>query len=161
MKKTLFYTFITIFIATAAITLSGLLIKDLIDQAYLDKLFYLLIAEIISPVIALFKNTKFFDEASNVSSNISSKVNIMVLPKNAFPRELDPHNCTVTIFNQDTDEERNVCLVPKRENGYLSMYLNTLSVQEMIKVHITNRTNESWESDFFSPNVTKAELEKI
>ena len=160
MKKTLFYTFIAIFIATAIITLWGLLNKDLIDPVYLEKLFYLLIAEIIAPVIALFKNTKFFNEDPEDIYNRTSKINVLMLPKSEFPRKFDPHNCTVTVFNQDTDEERHVSLVPKRENGYLSMYLDTLSEQEMIKVHIKNTTNESWESDYFSPSVDKEELEK-
>ncbi len=162
MKKTLFYTFISIFIATAAITLWGLVNKTLIDPEYLDKLFYLLIAEIIAPVIALFQKTNFFSrDPTDNHSKANTKINVVMIPKDSFPRNSDPHSCTITIYNQDTDEEKSITSVPKRTNGYLTMYLDSLSEQEMIKVRIENTSQEYWESEYFSPSIAKAELEKI
>ncbi len=159
MKKILFYTFITVFGATAVITLLGLVNLIDIDPNYLEKLFYLLIAEVIAPVIALFKKTDFFDE--NNFEKERSKINIVMLPKDAFPRNSDPHKCTVTVYNQDTDEEREVLTEPIRANGYLSMFLNSLNDQEMIKVHLKNTSNQSWESEYFNPSVAKAEMEAL
>lgn len=156
MKKTLFFTFIFVFVATAVITLLGIIKVIDVDSAYLGKLFYLLIAESVAPVIALFKKTNFFDKEQG-----NSKMSVVLLPKEAFPKKADPHNCTVTIFNQDTDEERHIAAVPKRANGYLSMFLDSLSDQELIKVRLVNTANESWESEYFNPSVAKAEMEKI
>lgn len=162
MKKTLFYTFIFVFAATAIITLLGLIKAIPIEQAYLEKLFYLLIAEVIAPVIALFKKTNFFDEeTTDITEKGNSKISVVMIPKEFFPRKFDPHSCTVTIFNQDTDEERTLDTIPKRANGYLSMFLESLSDQELIKVRLLNNSNESWESEYFNPSVAKAEMEKI
>lgn len=162
MKKTLFYTFIFVFGATAIITLLGLINKIAIDPVYLEKLFYLLIAEAVAPVIALFRKTNFFDEESTrTNAPGNSKISVVMLPKESFPRKADPHSCTVTVFNQDTDEERHIDTVPKRANGYLSMFLDSLSDQELIKVRLLNTSNESWESEYFNPSVAKAEMEKI
>lgn len=55
MKKYLFFTFLLIFLATAAITLGGITGLIPIDKGYLDKLFITLIVEVIGSVIALFK----------------------------------------------------------------------------------------------------------
>lgn len=159
MEKTLFYTFIAIFAATALITLLGLIEAIHIEPSYLEKLFYLLLAEVIAPVIALFKKTNFFDEEN--TSIDKSKINIVMLPKESFPRGSDPHKCTVTVYNQDTDEERVVLAEPKRANGHLSMFLESLNDQEMIKVHLKNTSNESWESEYFNPTVAKAEMEAL
>jgi len=162
MKKTLFYTFIFVFGATAIITLLGLIKVISIDPIYLEKLFYLLIAESIAPVVALFRKTNFFDEESPNTNEVgSSKISVVMLPKESFPRKADPHSCTVTIFNQDTDEERSIETTPKRANGYLSMFLDSLSDQELIKVRLLNTSNQTWESEFFNPSVAKAEMEKI
>lgn len=162
MKKTLFFTFILLFVATATITLLGLINLINIDSEYLEKLFYLLIVEVISPVIVLFKTTDFFD-GNPVKNNEpeDSKISVVMLPKTSFPRKSDPHNCTVTIFNQDTDEERHIKTTPKRANGHLSMFLGSISDQELIKIHLVNTSNESWESEYFNPSVAKAEMEKI
>ena len=159
MKKTLFYTFMVIFGATALITLLGLIKAIHIEPSYLEKLFYLLLAEVIAPVIALFKKTNFFDEED--TSIDKSKINIVMLPKESFPRGSDPHECSVTVYNQDTDEEREVLAEPKRANGYLSMFLESLNDQEMIKVHLKNTSNKSWESEYFNPTVAKAEMEAL
>lgn len=164
MKKVLFYTFIFIFLATAIITLLGLIVDDLIAPGYLDKLFYLLIAETIAPVIALFKKTNFFEEDQNKNEDQdqdTSKVSIVMLPKESFPRSSDPHTCTITIFNQDTDEEQTIDGSPKRANGYLSMFLISPTEQELVKVKLVSSSNEIWESDYFSPSVVKAEMEKV
>lgn len=162
MKKTLFYTFIFVFGATSIITLLGLINVITIESAYLEKLFYLLIAESVAPVIALFKKTNFFDEESTDDYEVgNSKISVVMLPKDSFPRKADPHKCSITIFNQDTDEEKQINIVPKRANGYLSMFLDSLSEQELIKIHLVNKSNESWESEYFNPSVAKAEMEKI
>ncbi len=161
MKKTLFYTFIAVFVATALITLLGLINIVPIDPEYLDKLFYLLIAETVLPVIALFKKTSFFEhETPNNGEKNSSKMNVVMLPPESFPRKSDPHRCTITILNTDTDEERKISPTPKRANGYLSVYLDTLSEKELIKVHLINSQDETWVSEYFSPNIAKAEMEQ-
>ncbi len=62
MKQALFWTFLSVFAATALITLLGITDLLAIDKEYLSKLFYLLILEAIAPVIALFKKTAFFGD---------------------------------------------------------------------------------------------------
>lgn len=161
MKKTLFYTFISVFGATALITLLGLINAITIAPEYLEKLFYLLIAETVVPVIALFKKTSFFEEENiNTREKNGSKMNVVMLPPESFPRKSDPHRCTITILNTDTDEERKISPSPKRANGYLSIYLDALSEKELIKVHLINSLDETWVSEYFSPNIAKAEMEK-
>ena len=56
----LFCVFIVIFVATAAISLLGLIKKVNIDDKYLSKLFVLLILEVVGAVIALFGSADFF-----------------------------------------------------------------------------------------------------
>jgi hypothetical protein len=156
MKKTLFYTFVFVFGATATVTLLGLTPFLEVKEPYLERLFMLLVAEAVAPVIALFRKTDFFgDEGSG-----TSKINVVLLPKDSFIKNQDPHQCTVKIYNQETDEETEVLTSAKRVNGYLSFYLSSVLEQEMIKVHIINSSNESWESEYFSPSVAKAEMEK-
>jgi hypothetical protein len=156
MKKTLFYTFIFIFFITAIITLAGITPALTVKEPYLERLFMLLIAEAIVPVIALFRKTDFFND----NENGISKINVVLLPKDSFLKNKEPHQCTVKIYNQETDEEKEISTAAKRVNGYLSFYLNSLLEQEMIKVHIVNSLGEIWESEYFSPNVAKAEMER-
>ncbi|MDB5087408.1 MAG: hypothetical protein JWR09_1402 [Mucilaginibacter sp.] len=56
MSKILFYVFISIFSATALITLLGIIGWLNIKEGYLNKLFYSLIVEVIGGIIALFKS---------------------------------------------------------------------------------------------------------
>jgi hypothetical protein len=162
MKKTLFYTFIAVFAATAFITLMGLVGVFEIEEHYLQKLFYLLTAEVIAPVIALFKKTNFFDEsAGGQNDSKNAKIGVVMLPKEAFPRSGDPYEYTVTIFNQDTDDERQINGSPKRANGYLTMFLDSIDEEEMIKVRLDGKSSEAWECDFFNPSVAKAEMVKV
>ena len=56
----LFGVFMFIFVATAAISLLGLIKKVNIDDKYLSKLFALLVLEVIGAVIGLFGSADFF-----------------------------------------------------------------------------------------------------
>jgi hypothetical protein len=162
MKQALFYMFLFVFGATAAVTLLGLTQMIPIQQGYLDKLFYLLIAESITPVIALFKKTDFFGVTPQDALQIEdTRLSVVLLPKESFPRSGDPHQCTVRIYSQESDNEREVTISPKRANGYLSTFLETISENELITVSVRNSQNELWESEYFNPSVAKAEMVKI
>lgn len=60
-KSVLFYSVIVIFLATAAITLLGVVGLVQIAEERLDALFYLLLVELIGAVIGLFRATNWFD----------------------------------------------------------------------------------------------------
>ncbi len=62
MKRHLFYTFLTIFILTAGITLLGITDIIAIREQYLTPLFSALLIELVGAVIALYKVAKFFDD---------------------------------------------------------------------------------------------------
>lgn len=62
MKLTLFFVFIAIFTATAAITLLGVVKKIRIQSKYLNVLFSALLLEVAAAVVTLFKGTDFFYE---------------------------------------------------------------------------------------------------
>jgi hypothetical protein len=62
MKLTLFFIFTSIFTATAAITLLGVVKKIAIESKYLNVLFTALLLEVTAAVITLFKGTDFFYE---------------------------------------------------------------------------------------------------
>ena len=159
MKQALFYTFLVVFGATALITLLGITGVLSIEEGYLDKLFYLLIAEAVAPVIALFKKTNFFDsETEGQSQAGSSKISVVLLPKESFPTSGDPHECSICVYDHATDEEREMQVTPIRVNGYLSTYLEAVEEHELIKVRVCNSNNQIWESEYFSPSIAKAEM---
>lgn len=56
MKKALFYAFLAIFVATAAVTLLGITGVVAIDEFYLRGLFAALLLELVAVVIGLFRN---------------------------------------------------------------------------------------------------------
>lgn len=162
MKQALFYMFLAVFGATAVITLLGITEYLPMREGYLDKLFYLLIAEAVAPVIALFRDTDFFGVVTpDAEQTKDSKLSVVLLPKGSFPRAGDPHECTVCIYNQNLDEEREISITPIRANGYLSAFLETMSGQDLIKVSVRNSQDEVWESEYFEPSVAKAEMVKI
>lgn len=83
MKKTLFFTFLVIFIATAAITLLGMVNIVNIDEYYLRRLFYALIIELVGAVISLFKVSSFFGESKpklSSTQKIPSGFQLKLLP---------------------------------------------------------------------------------
>lgn len=162
MKQALFYMFLFVFGATAVVTLLGLTQMLPIKEGYLDKLFYLLIAESIAPVITLFKKTDFFGVTPQDARQIKdSRLSVVLLPKDSFPRSKDPHQCTFRVYNQESDDEREVTITPKRANGYLSAFLETISENELITASVQNSQDELWESEYFNPSVAKAEMVKI
>jgi hypothetical protein len=162
MKRALFYTFLFVFASTAIVTILGLINVFDIDREYLNKLFYALVVEAIAPVIALFRKTEFFaGTADNPRELKKNRLNVVLLPKESFGRSGDPHDCKIAIYNKESDEQREVDIVPKRENGYLCAYLDGIEEEELIRVNVVNSKNEKWESQFFSPNIAKAEMEKI
>lgn len=69
-QTVLIWTCVFVFIATSAITLLGLINKISIDRSYLNKLFFLLILEIVPISILVFKNG-LNPQAKNVKSNPS------------------------------------------------------------------------------------------
>lgn len=161
MKKALFYTFLFVFASTAVVTLLGIIGIFQIKEVYLSKLFYALIVESIAPVIVLFRKTDFFADSSGNTDSRNNRLNVVLLPKESFARDGDPHICEITIYNQESDEEREVQVKPKRANGYLSAYLDEIKEEELIKVKVVNSRSEIWESQYFSPSIAKAEMEKI
>ncbi|MGD0020226.1 MAG: hypothetical protein ABSD62_13315 [Candidatus Limnocylindrales bacterium] len=60
MRKALFYTFLAIFVATAAVTLLGITGVVAIGDFYLKGLFSALLLELVGAVIGLYKATPFF-----------------------------------------------------------------------------------------------------
>lgn len=68
MKIILFFTFWTIFVATAFITLLGITEVITIKDGYLGPLFGALIIELIGAVISLFRKADFF--GSKIESNV-------------------------------------------------------------------------------------------
>ncbi len=156
MKKALFYTFLFVFGFTAIITLLGIIKVIQIDDEYQKKLFYALLVESVAPVVALFKKTEFFTEGSD-----ESRMNVVMLPKELFSKNGDPYSCTIDVYNKETDDERELNVSLKRENGYLCAYLDKIKDNELIRVTITSANSEDWESQFFSPYIAKAEMEKI
>ncbi len=71
----LFYVFVAIFIATAAVTLLGITKRISIDQEYLKPLFTALILEVVGAVIALFAGADFFgDTAAGFTSTLPVEV---------------------------------------------------------------------------------------
>ena len=62
MKKAVFWVFLGLFLATAVITLLGLIGWVTIKDGYLNSLFTLLIVELISTVIAWARNAEIFEE---------------------------------------------------------------------------------------------------
>lgn len=79
MKHWLFATFLLIFASTAAITVLGIINIVQIKDGYLDKLFYMLIAECIGSVVALYKRTDFFGEKVRENENRSLESSPMVM----------------------------------------------------------------------------------
>ncbi|MCG7996603.1 MAG: hypothetical protein JAZ06_14400 [Candidatus Thiodiazotropha taylori] len=162
MKKTLFYTFLSVFIVTAIVTVLGIAGALEIKEEYLSKLFYALIVESIAPIITLFTKTDFFsDEKPSETSATRNRKSIVFLPKEVFKRSGDPHTCSITVYNQETDEENEFTVEPKRANGYLNAYIDYINEDQLIKVRVHNSKNEVWESQYFSPNIAKAEMELI
>lgn len=162
MKKALFYTFLAVFAVTALITVMGIAgIMD-IKEEYLSKLFYALIIESLAPIITLFKNTDFFSEkVKNSEIAMNTKKSIVILPKENFIRSGDPHTCVITVYNQETDEENEFEVVAKRANGYLTAFIDRITEDDLVKVQVKNSQDVVWESQYFSPNVAKAEMELI
>ena len=64
MLQFLFYSILTIFIATAAITLLGISKKLDIDDKYLNGLYKALLLELVAAVLFLFSQTDFFGQKS-------------------------------------------------------------------------------------------------
>lgn len=60
MKKHLFYTFLTIFVATSLVTLLGITDLVTIKEGYLNALVAAFLVELGGAVIAIFKSTNFF-----------------------------------------------------------------------------------------------------
>ena len=68
MKQAFFTTFLAILAATALVTLLGIAGWLPIDKEYLRKLFYLLIVELVTSMIALFKKTDFFGDKAALAA---------------------------------------------------------------------------------------------
>ena len=156
MKKALFYTFLFVFASTVVITLLGIVNILPIEKGYLEKLFYALLVESTASIIALFKKTEFFSEEA-----IKNRMNVVMIPKELFSKSGDPHQCTISIYNKETDDEKELNVSLKRENGYLCAYLDRIDYDELIKVSIKNADNDGWESQYFSPHIAKAEMEEV
>lgn len=155
MLNTLFYTFISVFVATAVVTLLGITNLISIEEVYLRKLFYSLIVGSIGPVIVLFKRTNFFPKT------VTKRVVVYLKPKGSFKKSGEPYQCTIDIFNTIRNSERKSAIKPKRTNGWLVLYLEEVSDDELIRVKIRSSKKELWESEYFNPNQTNADMERI
>jgi len=71
MKSALFYTFLAIFVATAAVTLLGITGVVAIDDFYLKGLFGALLLELVGAVIGLYKATPFFQPKSDGARDLA------------------------------------------------------------------------------------------
>lgn len=91
MKKHLFYTFLSIFVVTALITLLGIIQAIQIDEFYLKGLFGTLILELMGALIGLFKGTDFFPDANEKASTNTSADSIaesVLFGRNAYMQRL-------------------------------------------------------------------------
>lgn len=68
MKRHLFYTFLSIFIATASVTLLGITKAVSIDDKYLTPLFGALLIELVGTVIGMYRGVNFFDDEKTSQS---------------------------------------------------------------------------------------------
>ena len=68
-KIILFYTFLIVFVATAVITLLGVIKKVSIREKYLNTLFFILLVQLVGSVIGLYKTTDFFKSTHNKDRN--------------------------------------------------------------------------------------------
>ena len=153
MKKTLFYTFLLVYVLTAIIALLGITNKVKIDDKYLEKLFYAVLIESAVSVIVLFKKTEFLEE--------NNRFSLALIPKNSFNRDNDPHKCNIIIYSKETDKEKilkDKTLV--RENGYLCVYIDKVNETELVKIKAWNAKHDEWESEYCSPSITKVEMER-
>jgi hypothetical protein len=66
MKWILFGTFILIFIATATITLLGVINKLQVKDGYLKALFTALIIEVVGAIVSMYNGTTFFPEEKSI-----------------------------------------------------------------------------------------------
>lgn len=65
MRRALFYAFLAIFVATAVVTLLGIIGVVAIDDFYLKGLFGALLLELVGAIIGLFKGTDFFAQEND------------------------------------------------------------------------------------------------
>lgn len=62
MQQVLFYTILSIFVATAVLTLLGISKRIEIDEKYLNGLYKALLLELVAAVLFLFTSTDFFNQ---------------------------------------------------------------------------------------------------
>ena len=65
MQQVLFYTILSIFVATAILTLLGISKKIEIEDKYLNGLYKALLLELVAAVLFLFASTDFFNQSGN------------------------------------------------------------------------------------------------
>ncbi|MFQ5963628.1 MAG: hypothetical protein ACE5KZ_05020 [Candidatus Scalinduaceae bacterium] len=99
MKKTLFFTFLFIFVATAVITLLGITSVIKIQDKYLTPLFATLIIETIGAVIALYRATRFFDDDIKSKTAVSSSTTVVDNSKHYVKPKKDPKKNEIDIAN--------------------------------------------------------------
>lgn len=171
MKKHLFYTFLVIFIITAAITILGILKIIIIDSFYLKGLFTSLIIELIGAVIAIYKGANFFSDIDNISKveNKNGKSiqesNVVLVHKNneiiISSKNFDTHSSKIIVSLGDITNKRynsDKCIVLpvnssfkdeciKRKNSstgaYIHSYLgaNAENMYENIYAELSSATN--------------------
>ncbi len=153
MKWILFGTFISIFIATAAITLLGVINKLQVKDGYLNVLFTALILEVVVAVVGMYNGATFFPEENRISivnlpeklqaasSDISLKKIVYLWSENelnvesiaSLNKNIDSCMSNSDGIQVELDKARgklNRCIIPS--SGILA---NLLSIQEDIKMH--------------------------
>ncbi len=153
---TLFSTFLLVYFATAVVTIYGVLNKGSVD--YMDVLVPAVLVETVVAIIAVFKTLSGDLAGGDEQKN---KMNVVMLPPGDFQRSSDPHRCEITILDSETGEQTCKETNTVRSAGYLSTFIDGLKAEDLIQVRVVNKADEQWESDYFSPALTKAELVKI
>ena len=73
MQQALFYTILSIFIATAVLTLLGISKKIEIEDKYLNGLYKALLLELVAAVLYLFASTDFFNQSGNTKDLLNTE----------------------------------------------------------------------------------------
>lgn len=87
----------------------------------------------------------------------SRKLKIFLVPRELFARD-DQYVCDVSIYNEDTGDERTQSGMPRRENGHLTIDLRDLSEGERFQIQLRNSENGRWISEYCHPSAPSAEM---
>jgi len=146
LAKMLFWTFLIIFVTTAAVTLLGLVGVLKIAPGYLQVLFAALILEVVGGIVSLFRVTLGLS-----TMRVALDFGEMLPP-------VAPATCKCTIRpSQPGQEPRTVNVNVVREPGALVVTLPNVGPGESVQLE-SSEDGRAWRSDPFSPFITHAEM---